>query len=56
MKLTPPTKLVFWITVALAVIGLVAFFVTIPFLSAIAFWLVLAAYVLLVLALLLKGL
>ena len=56
MKLTPPKKLTFWIAVALAVIGLIASFVSIPFLSGIAFWLVLAGIALLVLGLLIKGL
>lgn len=55
MKLTPPKKITFWITVILAVVGVIAFFVSIPVLSGIAFWLVLAAYVVLVLGLLLKG-
>lgn len=55
MKLTPPKKITFWITVVLALVGLIASFVAIPVLSPIAFWLVLAAYVVLVLGLLLKG-
>lgn len=55
MRLTPPKKIVFWISVILAVVGLVASFVTIPFLSGIAFWLVLVGYVLLFLGNTVKG-
>jgi hypothetical protein len=55
MRLTPPKKIVFWISLILAVVGLVASFVTIPFLSGIAFWLVLVGYVLLALGNAVKG-
>lgn len=55
MRLTPPTKNVFWISVVIAVVGLVAKFGVVAFLSPFAFWLVLIAYVLLVLANTLKG-
>lgn len=56
MRLTPPKKIVFWISVVLAVLGLVAFFVpALQFFAGIHFWLVLVAYVLLVLGLILKG-
>ncbi|HEX2697789.1 MAG TPA: hypothetical protein VHM28_08775 [Anaerolineales bacterium] len=55
MKLTPPTKLVFWITVVLAALGLIGTFVTIPFVSAFAFWFVLVAYVVLAVSLMVKG-
>jgi hypothetical protein len=55
MRLTPPKKIVFWISLILAVVGLVAYFVTIPFLSGIAFWLVLVGYVLLALGNTVKG-
>jgi len=47
MKLTPPTKNVFWISTALSVLGLVASFVSIPFVSANAFWFVVVGNVLL---------
>ena len=53
MRLTPPKKIVFYISVVLAVLGLIAFFV--PAVSAFAFWLVLAGFVLLFLGLVLKG-
>jgi hypothetical protein len=55
MRLTPPTKNVFWISVAVAVIGLIASFGVVAFLTPFAFWLVLIAYVLLALGVALKG-
>ncbi|MGD8458470.1 MAG: hypothetical protein PVF83_19005 [Anaerolineales bacterium] len=55
MRLTPPKKIVFWISVILAVLGLIAYFVSIPFLSGITFWLVVAGYVLLFLGNAVKG-
>ncbi len=53
MKLTPPTKNVFWISVIIAVIGLVALFV--GSFAPYAFWLMLVAYVLLALGNTMKG-
>ena len=55
MKLTPPTKNVFWISVVAAVIGLIAKFGVVGFLAPYAFWLVLVAYVLLFLGVAMKG-
>jgi hypothetical protein len=55
MRLNPPKKIVFYISVVLAVVGLIASLVTIPFLSGFAFWLVLVAYILLALGNVLKG-
>ena len=55
MRLTPPTKNVFYISVVLAVLGLLGTFVTIPFVSAYAFWFVLVAYVVLFLGNTMKG-
>lgn len=55
MKFSPPTKLVFWITVALAALGLIGSLVTIPVISGLAFWIVLAAYIVLAASLLIKG-
>lgn len=54
MKLTPPKKITFWISVILAVLGVIGKFV--PFLAPFSFWLLLAGFVLLVLGLLIKGL
>jgi heme/copper-type cytochrome/quinol oxidase subunit 1 len=47
MRLTPPTKTVFYISAVFAVVGFIANFVTIPVLSNFSFWLVVAGYVLL---------
>jgi hypothetical protein len=55
MRLNPPKKIVFYISIALAVVGLIASLFTIPFLSDFAFWLVLVAYILLALGNVLKG-
>lgn len=55
MKLTPPTKNVFWISVVVAAVGLVAKFGVVAFLTPFAFWLVVVAFVLLVLGNTMKG-
>ncbi len=55
MKLTPPTKNVFWIATVLAALGLIGNFVSIPFVSAYAFWFVLVGFVLLWLGNTVKG-
>ncbi|UCH50808.1 MAG: hypothetical protein JSV54_07270 [Chloroflexota bacterium] len=55
MKLTAPTKVWFWVAVALAAVGLLAVLITIPFLSSIAFWILLVGFIILMLANLLKG-
>ncbi len=47
MRLSPPTKNVFYLSVVLVAVGLVAQVVTIPFLSSVAFWIVLVGYLLL---------
>jgi hypothetical protein len=47
MRLTPPKKNVFYLSAIFAVVGLIANFVSIPFLSGITFWLVVIGYVLL---------
>lgn len=56
MKLSAPKQITFWIAVALAVVGILATFVAIPFLSGIAFWLVVVAFVLLALGCFIEGL
>jgi hypothetical protein len=61
MKLNPPKKNTFWVSVAIAAIGVIIYIVhgfaqTIPHLSLIGFLLVLAGFVLLCLGLTLKGL
>ena len=55
MQLTPPTKNFFYLSAALVVVGLIAQVVTIPFLSSVAFWVVLVGYVLLFLGVSMKG-
>jgi hypothetical protein len=57
MKLKSPTQIVFWLSVLLAVLGLIGQFGVVAGLGgAIAFWLVLVAFVLLALGVLFKGL
>lgn len=55
MRLTPPKKTVFWIATILAVLGILATFVSIPFVSANAFWFVVVGFVLLWLGNTVKG-
>lgn len=47
MKLTPPKQSTFWIALILAVLGLLGTFVSIPLVSANAFWFALLGYVVL---------
>jgi len=56
MKLTPPTQNVFYISVVLAVVGILGSFISIPFVSGYAFWFVVVAYVVLFLGNTMKGL
>ncbi len=55
MRLTPPKKNVFWIATVLAALGFVGNFVSIPFVSAYAFWFVVVGFVLLWLGNAVKG-
>ncbi len=55
MKLTPPTKNVFWISVVLVVLGLVGRYTNVPILSDYYFYFVLVGYVLLALGNAMKG-
>ncbi len=55
MKLTPPKQTTFWVSVVLAVLGLIGSFVSIPFVSDYAFWFVVVGYVILFLGLTMKG-
>lgn len=55
MKLTPPTKNVFWIATVLAALGLIGSLVAIPVVSQYAFWLVVVGFVLLWLGNTMKG-
>jgi len=55
MRLSAPKRTTWWIALVVGAIGIVAHLVTIPVLSGFAFWLVAAAFVLLILATYLKG-
>ncbi len=55
MKLTPPTKNVFWISVVLAVLGLIGRYLNVPFLSDYYFYFVVVGYIVLALGNALKG-
>ena len=56
MPLSEPRVFTWWVAMILGALGILARFVTIPVLSdRIAFWLVVAGFVVLVLATLLKG-
>ena len=46
-RLNAPTQMVFLISLALAVLAILALFVTIPIVSAYAFWVAIIAYVVL---------
>jgi hypothetical protein len=56
MKLSAPQRATWWVALIVGVVGIIAYLVTIPVLSGFAFWLVAAAFVLLILATYLKGL
>jgi len=56
MKLNPPKKITFWISVVLGLLGLIGTFVSIPVVSGLAFWFVFVGFALLVAGLLVKGL
>ncbi|MBF0589862.1 MAG: hypothetical protein HQL53_12115 [Magnetococcales bacterium] len=55
LGLNAPTKNVFLIAVVLGVLGIVGHFVAIPIVTPWAFWLLVAGFVLLVVASLVKG-
>jgi len=56
MKLNAPQQITWWIALIVGVVGIIAHLVAIPVLSGLSFWLVAAAFVLLILATYLKGL
>ena len=56
MKLSAPTQVTFCISVILLILGLIAHFVAIPFVSAYQYWVVVVSAVLLTLVCCLKGL
>ena len=55
MKLSPPKQITFWISVILAVLGVIASLVAVPVLSGFALWLVVIAFVVLAAGNLLEG-
>lgn len=56
MRFNPPTKVTFYISVFLALLGLVGFFMpTVPVVGAFAFWFLFVGYAYLVLGLFVKG-
>ncbi|HOJ00957.1 MAG TPA: hypothetical protein PLL88_05005 [Anaerolineaceae bacterium] len=55
MKLSAPTKLVFWLATILAVLGIIGNFVALPVIGGFTFWLLAAGFVLLWLGNVLKG-
>jgi hypothetical protein len=56
MRFSAPKKATWWIALILAALGLVGTFISIPLISGIAFWLVVAGYVLLALSTSVKNL
>lgn len=56
MRLSAPTQPVWLIAIVLGVLGILGAFVAIPFVSAYSFWLVVVAFVLLVIATMARGL
>lgn len=55
MNLSAPKQVTFWVAVILAVLGILAQFVTIPVLSGTAFWLVVLGFVVLMIGNLAEG-
>jgi len=56
MKLSAPKKVTWWVALIVGAVGILANFVTIPFISDYYFWFVVVGFVLLVLATYLKDL
>ncbi len=55
MKLSAPKQITFWVAVVVSLIGLIASFVAIPFLSGFALWIVVLGFVILVAGNVLEG-
>ena len=55
MKLSAPKKFTFCLSIVLLILGVVAHFVAIPFVSAYSYWLVVVSSVILALGCYLKG-
>jgi hypothetical protein len=54
-KLSAPTQVVFLISLILAIIAVIGVFVSIPFVSAYAFWIAIIGYIVLAAGCVLKG-
>jgi hypothetical protein len=55
MRLNAPKKMVWLLSLILAIISIIAYFVVIPVVTGITFWVMVAAWLLLFLATFLKG-
>ena len=55
MKLNAPKKNIWYLSLILTAVGVIAFFITIPVLTSIAFWLPVVGWLLLFLATFVKG-
>ena len=55
MTLSAPTKPIFLIAVVLAVLSVLGYFVTIPFVTAYAYWLIVIAFIVLAAGTMMKG-
>jgi len=55
MNLSAPTQVIFWISLILAILALIGYFVVLPFISLYAFWLAIIAYIVLAAGCLMKG-
>jgi hypothetical protein len=55
MRLNAPSKMIFWISLVLAALGVVSTFVPIPVVSAYAFWVVVVGYIVLAAGTVMKG-
>lgn len=55
MTLSAPTQVIFIISLVLAVLAVIGFFITIPFVTAYAFWIAIVAYIVLAAGCLMKG-
>lgn len=56
MKLSAPTQMVWYIALIVGIVGVIASLVSIPVLSGFAFWLVVIAWVILLVSTAMKGL
>jgi len=55
MNLSAPSQMMFIIAVVVAIIAIIGYFVSIPFISAYAFWILVLAFVILAGACLMRG-